>query len=68
MRANPAGLTAREREVLRLLAAGRSDREIAEALFISRRTAQGHVGSIYGKLGVSSRAAATRVALEHGLV
>jgi non-specific serine/threonine protein kinase len=62
------GLTARELEVLGLLVAGRTDKEIADDLFISPRTAQGHVGSIYAKLGVNSRAAATAVALRAGLV
>jgi DNA-binding NarL/FixJ family response regulator len=62
------GLTARELEVLELLTAGRSDREIAEALFISRRTAQGHVASIFNKLGVNSRTAAATAALRAGLV
>jgi non-specific serine/threonine protein kinase len=63
-----AGLTAREAEVLRLLAAGRSNPEIAEALAISPRTAGTHVQSIYGKLGVSSRAAAVTYAHNHGLI
>jgi len=48
-------LTIREREVLELLAAGRSDGEIADALFISKKTASVHVASIKGKLGASSR-------------
>jgi predicted ATPase/DNA-binding CsgD family transcriptional regulator len=52
--ATPA-LTAREREVLRLLAAGQTDREIADALFVSRRTVNSHVANILGKLGVRSR-------------
>ena len=52
--ASPA-LTPREREVLRLLAAGRTDREIADALFVSRRTVNSHVANILGKLGVRSR-------------
>jgi non-specific serine/threonine protein kinase len=62
------GLTARELEVLRLLVAGRTDKEIAEDLFISPRTAQGHVGSVYTKLGVNGRAAAVAAALRGGLV
>jgi DNA-binding CsgD family transcriptional regulator len=62
------GLTGRELEVLCLVVAGRTDKEIAEDLFISPRTAQGHVGSIYTKLGVNSRAAATAAALRAGLV
>src|SRR5688500_4696968 len=66
--ADRAGLTARELEVLGLIVAGRTDKEIAEALFISRRTAQGHVGSIFGKLGVNTRTAAATAALRAGLV
>jgi DNA-binding CsgD family transcriptional regulator len=62
----PYGLTAREIEVLRLLVDGRSDREIADALFISPRTAQTHVTNILNKLGVSSRTAAATVAVRHG--
>jgi len=49
------GLTGREREVLRLVAAGRSNREIANELFISPKTASVHVSNILGKLGVASR-------------
>jgi non-specific serine/threonine protein kinase len=63
-----AGLTDRELEVLGLLIEGRSDREIAEALFISPRTAQGHVAHIFTKLNVSTRAAAVATALQTGLV
>jgi predicted ATPase/DNA-binding CsgD family transcriptional regulator len=63
-----ASLSAREMEVLRLLVAGHSDRQIAEALFISHRTAQGHVGSIFNKLGVNSRTAAATTAIRMGLV
>jgi non-specific serine/threonine protein kinase len=65
---NPAGLTARELEVLRLLAAGRSTDEIAETLFISRRTATTHVGNILGKIGVGTRAAAVAYAYQHGII
>jgi non-specific serine/threonine protein kinase len=61
------GLTPREREVLRLLAEGLSDPEIAAALFVSRRTAATHVAGIFRKLGVSSRAAAAAYAVRHGL-
>ena len=50
------GLSARERDVLELLVAGRSNQEIADALYISRRTVTTHVEHIFGKLGVSSRA------------
>ena len=61
-------LTPREHEVLELLAAGRSDGEIAEALFISKKTAAVHVGNIKGKLGASSRVEIARIALRSGLV
>jgi excisionase family DNA binding protein len=64
----PYGLTRRERDVLRLLAEGRSDREIAEALFVSPRTASAHVSAILAKLGVESRAAAVALAFRQGLV
>jgi DNA-binding CsgD family transcriptional regulator len=66
-RANPHALTEREQEVLRLLAAGRSNREIGDALFVSPATAARHVANIYTKLGVDSRAKAIAFALEHGL-
>jgi DNA-binding NarL/FixJ family response regulator len=56
--ADRAGLTAREREVLSLLVAGRSDREIAAALFISVRTVEHHVAHVLAKLGVKTRVAA----------
>lgn len=61
------GLTPREVEVLRLVAHGLSDQAVAERLTISSRTVNAHLTSIYNKLGVKSRAAATRFALEHGL-
>ncbi len=64
----PDGLTAREVEVLRLLAQGLTDAQIAEHLVISRRTVNTHLTSIYGKIQVSSRSAATRYAVEHQLV
>lgn len=64
----PAGLTAREVEVLRLLAQGLTYAQIAEKLIVTRRTVNGHVTSIYSKLGVNGRAAATRFAVAHGLV
>jgi excisionase family DNA binding protein len=60
-------LSPRERDVLRLLAAGRSDRQIADTLFITRRTASKHVSAILAKLGVSSRAAAAAHAVRSGL-
>jgi predicted ATPase/DNA-binding CsgD family transcriptional regulator len=62
-----AGLTTRETEILRLVAQGLSDAQIAEKLFISPRTVNAHLTSIYKKLGVNSRAAATRYAIENGL-
>ena len=61
------GLTSRELEVLRLLIEGLSDQEIAHALYISRRTVTTHVGHIYDKLGVSSRAAAAAMAVRGGI-
>lgn len=64
----PTGLTAREVEVLRLIAQGWTDAEIAEHLVISPRTVNHHTTSLYSKLGVSSRAAATRYAIEHHLL
>ncbi len=66
--AYPAGLTAREVDVLRLVAAGLPDARIAEQLIISPRTVNTHLRSIYAKIGVSSRSAATRFAFEHKLV
>jgi DNA-binding CsgD family transcriptional regulator len=63
----PAGLTAREVEVLRLLAGGLTDLQIAEKLVLSPRTVHAHLSSIYSKLGVTSRSAATRYAIEHHL-
>ena len=63
----PRGLTAREAEVLRLVAAGRTNREIAAALVISEHTVARHVQNIFAKLDVSSRSAATAFAFEHGL-
>jgi HD-GYP domain-containing protein (c-di-GMP phosphodiesterase class II) len=67
-RPTPAGLTAREVEVLGLVARGLSNREIAAQLVVSPRTAEHHVQHIYGKIGVSSRAAAALFALEHDLL
>ncbi len=64
----PAGLTAREVEVLRLLAQGLTDAQIAEQLVISPRTVNNHLTSIYSRIQVSSRSAATRYAIEHRLV
>jgi len=62
------GLTPREREVLAVLATGRTNRAIAEKLFISEKTVARHVANIFGKLGVSSRAAATAFAYERHLL
>ena len=62
LREDRLGLTAREFEVLRLVAAGRSNREIAAELFISAKTASVHVSNILGKLGVASRGEAAATA------
>jgi HD-GYP domain-containing protein (c-di-GMP phosphodiesterase class II)/DNA-binding CsgD family transcriptional regulator len=67
-RAWPAGLTTREVEVLRLLVRGLSNKEIAEQLVISRKTAGNHVAHIYTKIGVSNRARASLFAMKHGLM
>jgi DNA-binding CsgD family transcriptional regulator/tetratricopeptide (TPR) repeat protein len=64
----PAGLTTREVEVLRLVAQGLTDAQVAEQLVISPRTVNTHLTSIYGKIQVSSRSAATRYAVDHRLV
>jgi putative nucleotidyltransferase with HDIG domain len=64
----PAGLTAREVEVLRLVARGFSNKEIAEELVISKKTAGNHVEHIYAKIGVSNRARASLFAMKHGLM
>jgi len=64
----PDGLTAREVEVLRLLATGLTDAQIAEQLVLSLHTIHAHLRTIYSKLGVTSRSAATRYAFEHQLV
>ena len=63
----PAGLTRRELEVLRLIAAGQSNRQIAAALYLSPRTAERHVANIYLKIGAHSKAEATAYALRHRL-
>jgi DNA-binding NarL/FixJ family response regulator len=67
-RGNPFGLTAREIEVLRLVTQGLTTTQIAEQLMISPRTADAHLRSIYSKLEVTSRAAATRSAIEYKLI
>lgn len=63
----PAGLTAREVEVLRLLASGRSNKEIAQALVVSVPTAERHVANVYAKIGARGRVEATMFALHNGL-
>jgi DNA-binding CsgD family transcriptional regulator len=62
------GLTARELQVLRLVAAGKTNKAIARELFLSEKTVDRHVSNIFGKLDVPSRAAATAFAYEHGLI
>jgi predicted ATPase/DNA-binding CsgD family transcriptional regulator len=64
----PGGLTAREVEVLRLVARGLTDAQVADELVLSRRTVSTHLTSIYSKLGIGSRSAATRFAFENGLL
>ena len=67
-REGPAGLTTREVEVLRLLAQGLSNKEIAQRLVISPKTAGNHIEHIYAKIDASSRATASLFALQHGLL
>ena len=64
----PAGLTEREAEVVGMLARGLQTKQIARALGISAKTADHHIQNAYRKIGVSTRAAATLFAMEHGLV
>ena len=64
----PAGLTEREAEVVGMLARGLQTKQVAGALGISAKTADHHIQSAYRKMGVSTRAAATLFAMEHGLV
>jgi predicted ATPase/DNA-binding CsgD family transcriptional regulator len=66
--AHPAGLSAREVEVLRLVAQGMTNAQIAKELFISPRTVNAHLGSVYHKIGTSTRAEAARFATEHDLL
>ena len=66
--AYPAGLSDREVEVLRLVATGLTNAEVAEKLFLSSRTVEWYLGSIYRKLGIHSRTEAARFAVEHGLL
>jgi DNA-binding NarL/FixJ family response regulator len=63
----PKGLTEREAEVLALVAAGNTNREIADALALSQKTVARHLENIFAKVGVSSRTAAARFAFENGL-
>lgn len=67
-RHNPSGLTDREIEVLQLIARGRTNRDVADDLFISRKTVGRHVENIYTKIGVTTRAGATMFAMENGLI
>jgi DNA-binding NarL/FixJ family response regulator len=64
----PAGLTTREVEVLGLVARGRSNKQIAQQLVVTPKTVSNHVEHVYAKIGVSSRAAATLYATQHGLL
>lgn len=61
-------LTPRQIQVLRLVARGMTNAQIAEALFLSRRTVHAHLRDIFRKLKISNRSAGTRWAMEHGLV
>ena len=65
---SPGGLTRREVDVLRLIAEGKTTRDIAAQLFISSKTADNHIQHIYTKLAVTNRSAATRWAIEHQLI
>ena len=67
-RAGPAGLTTREVDVLRLLARGLSNKQIALHLSISPKTVGNHVEHVYTKIGASTRATASLFALQHGLL
>jgi DNA-binding CsgD family transcriptional regulator len=64
----PGGLSAREVEVLRLVAAGKSNQQIADALVISLNTVARHMGNIFAKLGVANRVEAASFAAQHGLL
>ncbi|MEM9561330.1 MAG: AAA family ATPase [Actinomycetota bacterium] len=67
-RANPAGLTARQLDVLRLIVDGRTNTEIATQLFVAKKTVEHHVSAVYAKLGVTDRAKAIAAARDRGLV
>ena len=64
----PAGLTQREAEVLRLVAAGHTNKQVAGALFLSDKTIARHLSNIFTKVGVSTRAAATAFAFEYDVI
>ena len=64
----PAGLTPRETEVLIRIATGASAKQVARILGITQKTAATHIERIYSKIDVTSRAAATRFAIQHGLL
>jgi DNA-binding NarL/FixJ family response regulator len=64
----PGGLSPRELDVLRLVSAGRTDQQIADELFIARRTVTSHVTSILNKLGVDTRTGASALAIRRGWV
>jgi HD-GYP domain-containing protein (c-di-GMP phosphodiesterase class II) len=68
LRSAPAGLTAREVEVLRLIAGGRTSAQVADELSVSRSTVNTHVEHIYAKIGASNRSVATAFAMENGIV
>ena len=65
---SPGGLTARDVEVLGLLAVGRTNQEIADGLALSPKTVERHLANIYAKIGVHSRVEATTYALKHSLL
>ena len=66
-RSRTDGLTAREVEILRRVTSGLTNRQLAEELGVSTRTIDAHLRSVYAKLGVKSRSAATGYAIEHDL-
>ena len=67
-RTAPGGMTEREVEVLRLVAEGRSNADIAAALYLSQKTVARHLSNIFAKLDVTSRTAAAAYAHQHGLI
>ena len=67
-RSRTDGLTSREVEIMRRVTSGLTNRQLAEELGISTRTIDAHLRSVYAKLGVKSRSAATRYAIEHQIV